>query len=512
MIMLEFYFSQSLLALWASLALSKATFRPNATILIMWSSEGDQFWGLSEDLTSAKWQEHLNEKERSDHTWPFTATVELLDVKSNNSLAVQLLKARLADKSKANVTVIFGAELQMGWVSAPIAEAHRIPHILASTNPSSTDPRAPNGTSTTFYISAPAQYTAQTMIETWANAGVNTIAAVSYIDNSVGGDVYDRDSCLAAARDIAAPKGIKVSEFTFPMTASKQDVMDVAKKVKALDPDAVFWCDWRSYYYEDAQHRFVVPILKELNYLPKALAVMDIFEAVGDSVTDAANARGDLDFIGVPSFINVALKGKDYTQDYATPYASAFRPATKITSIYDELNYGALQDSSSSVLLFHDWFYNATGGSSPSYQVYGAWALYDLVEGALYNAAKVSAFAEDGIISPYEALTLLHGAQTVGPYGRVAFDGNRINSGVRTIFAQKFPDVSHTIIVSPSGQMVRKFIYPMPTWDERIYEWSLTKGDAKLATFAVAAFCSALVFVLMVTIIIHRNGKWIQQS
>jgi hypothetical protein len=344
------------------------------------------------------------------------------------------------------------------------------------------------------------------MIQTWVNAGVKTLASVAYINDEDFGDVYDRDSCLAAARDIAAPKGLTVSEFTFPMTASRQDVMDVAKKVKALDPDAVFWCDWRSYYYEDAQHRFVIPILKEIDYLPKTLSVMDVFEAAGNPVTDAANARGDLDFIGVPSFINIALKGSDYTQDYSTPYATAFRPPATITTVYDELTHGSLSTSPSSVVLFHDWFYNATG-TSPAYQVYGNWALYDIVEGAIYRATQVPSFMEDGVITAGEVLSQLYGAQTVGPYGRVIFDGNRINSGVRTIFAQKFPGTTHTTVVAPSDQMVQKFLYPMPTWDERIYEWSLTKSTSKMASIGVAVVCSAVALVLMFIVVKHRNGK-----
>jgi hypothetical protein len=157
-------------------------------------------------------------------------------------------------------------------------------------------------------------------------------------------------------------------------------------------------------------------------------------------------------------------------------------------------------------VLFNDWFYNTTG-SSPPYQVNGNWALYDIVEGALYRATQVPSSIEDGVISPEEVLPLPYGAQTVGPYGRVIFDGNRINSGVRTIFAQKFPGTTPTTVVAPSDQMVQKFLYPMPTWDERIYEWSLTKSTSKMASIGVAAVCSAVALVLMFIVVKHRNGK-----
>jgi hypothetical protein len=35
-------------------------------------------------------------------------------------------------------------------------------------------------------------------------------------------------------------------------------------------------------------------------------------------------------------------------------------------------------------------------------------------------------------------------------------------------------------IVFPSGQRTAPFIYPMPTWDERVYTWALIKVRARL--------------------------------
>jgi hypothetical protein len=318
------------------------------------------------------------------------------------------------------------------------------------------------------------------------------------------GETYDYDSCMYTARDIAAPKGITTYEFSYPITATAGDVMAIVKNIQAINPDAVFWCDWQSQSFEEQVHRFPLTKFKEINYLPKAFSMLDIFDST-EFTYDFLQQSGYLDFVGEGQFINNDCRGQEYTQD-DTPYSSAFRSSASISTVYDQITAGSTTASPSSVKIFNDWFLNETG-FSPAYQVNGAWAAYDIVEAAIYRATQIKTFMNDGVISAEEVLSLLYGAQTVGPYGRVIFDHNRVNTPTPSIFVQLYPGDELPTLVAPSQQSVRPFVYPMPLWDERTYKWSIAKSSGELGSISITAICSAIILIIMVTIIKHRNGK-----
>jgi hypothetical protein len=426
-----------------------------------------------------------------------------MDIKSNDTLIEEMLPARLANKSLPDVTVVLGPEAELGLVGAPILEAYGIGNILATTNPNAVNITAPNGTRTTFYIEAPAQYTFRTMIGKYLEVGVKTMAVVT---TSADFDPYNYDSCIYTGRTLAAPMGVEVYEFVYDVDLSEEEMMDIVTTIRDIGPDAVFWCDWEGQYSEEESNRFPLTKFKQINYLPKAFSMLDIFDS-SEFTVETYQRTGYLDYVGEGSFININLKGQDYTEQ-DRPYSSLFRPTKPIRTVIDQLTCGSTEDSPSSVRLFNEWFLNETG-SYPIYQTNGLWAAFDMIEAAIYEVSQTAEFMADGKIAADEVLQMFYGAQTSGPYGRVIFDEHRVNTPTPTIFEQLVPDYSMDIpaLVAPSAQMNHEFVYPMPTWDERVYKWSLFKSGFIGAAVGIATGCSAVLLSMAATLIAYRNGK-----
>ena len=62
------------------------------------------------------------------------------------------------------------------------------------------------------------------------------------------------------------------------------------------------------------------------------------------------------------------------------------------------------------------------------------------------------------------------------PIGRIVFDAQRVNSFQKSIVVQSLPSSTTAEIVFPSGQKTATMVYPMPTWDDRVYTWQLLKS------------------------------------
>ena len=91
----------------------KNVVRMKAHVMVMYSGSGS-FWGISDTYTVAKkWQSLLQEKVRTDPTWPFDASLEFYDVKSDMMLTTNILTWRFGNASAGlmpPVTAIFGPE------------------------------------------------------------------------------------------------------------------------------------------------------------------------------------------------------------------------------------------------------------------------------------------------------------------------------------------------------------------------------------------------------------------
>ena len=70
---------------------------------------------------------------------------------------------------------------------------------------------------------------------------------------------------------------------------------------------------------------------------------------------------------------------------------------------------------------------------------------------------------------------------------------------------QNRPGWHHNLadIIAPLEKATAVLIYPIPTWEERIYKWSLMKPQFINVTVAVAAVCTAIVLMLAITITVR---------
>ena len=156
--------------------------------------------------------------------------------------------------------------------------------------------------------------------------------------------------------------------------------------------------------------------------------------------------------------------------------------------------------------LFINW-YQSIRSYQPSLFPVITWAALDMIEAAVYRAATVPANVVNGQLQASGVLFSLNGEELTTPFGRVAFDSNGVNSAAKALMSQKLPSSSTSEIVYPSDIQTASFVYPMPTWDERVYTWSLVGGDQKKVSVIVAAICSAILVVIMATVFVHRKGE-----
>jgi len=144
-----------------------------------------------------------------------------------------------------------------------------------------------------------------------------------------------------SATYLAVPRGIKyVAEYSLYSNSTAADARKIAQQLKALNPDAIMWCDWQSCTFPESTHRFSMKHLKAVDYFPKAMGELDCYY---QSVTNQFIAQGLMDYVTQPTFTHGALKGQEYTQD-ANPYSNVFRPSKPVVTVNDEMNCGSSLD------------------------------------------------------------------------------------------------------------------------------------------------------------------------
>ena len=204
------------------------------------------------------------------------------------------------------------------------------------------------------------------------------------------------------------------------------------------------------------------------------------------------------------SYVNEKIQGFKYIED-ATPYASHFRPSTPLD--FDEimqLNLGKTSEFPTSTKLFYDAFFDRFG-TNPSSSHIIKYAAYDILEAAIYQSFEDP--RTEGNITASDVYQRLRINKVTTPLGLVGFDNDQISTLTDIVMLQVQTLQSEDIaeIVAPSGVRSSNLIYPMPTWDERVYKWSLTDGSSQEISIAVAAVCTALLSCMVVTAFIFRE-------
>jgi hypothetical protein len=476
---------------------------PNITVLAFYASTGVYNYGYGIDILVRSWGDYLTHRAQTDPAWPFQAHVELIDYRSNLTYLDGVMKTRIG--TGTTVGAVLAPEGPVGVQYAGYVGRRGIPYILTTSNPSPVNQTLPPDQTTAFYLEAPAMYTFRALIDQYVGVGVRTLATVIYSDAADAG--YNYWSCHGTAAYLAVPRGIAyLAEFILYSNSTATEVQGVVAQLRQLDPDAVLWCDWQSCSFDDpdSNARFGLSALKAVDYTPKAVTFLDCYNT---AVTDRYVRAGLVDFVTQATFTHPALKGQEYTED-DFPYARRFRPTAGPVAreaVEEAINVGATAASPSSVHLFNAWFLNATG-QLPQYQANGYAAALDLLESAIYRVTQNAAMMRKGHLHPADVVAMLTGAQASGMYGRVVFDAHRINTPTPTIGLQLYPGDTSPVIICPSSQSQRPMIYPMPTWSERTYRWSITKGAATFGSaVAVATVCSVLLLAMAVTVVWHRT-------
>ena len=169
------------------------------------------------------------------------------------------------------------------------------------------------------------------------------------------------------------------------------------------------------------------------------------------------------------------------------------------------LNVGWTEQYPSSNKLFYQW-YNSVRGQNPSTLTVTAWAAFDVLEAALYRAASMKTNIVNGKLTTSSVLAHLNGIELPTPFGRVSFDANGVNSALKGMAGQILPPSTAAEIIYPTDVQTADFVYPMPTWDEREYHWTLIRGVQELRSITMAAICTFLLLLISVTAVVYRSG------
>jgi len=101
--------------------------RPNVTILALWSSVGNFAYGYGTDVMIYYKAANQLAKFHSDPSWPYHANYEFVDWQSNLTFLHSFMHTRLnrtLSHALPPVSVIFGAEGNAGYTTAPIANTY----------------------------------------------------------------------------------------------------------------------------------------------------------------------------------------------------------------------------------------------------------------------------------------------------------------------------------------------------------------------------------------------------
>ena len=172
----------------------------------------------------------------------------------------------------------------------------------------------------------------------------------------------------------------------------------------------------------------------------------------------------------------------------------------------EQLNVGFTASYPSSTKLFMEWYRSVTNATA-GYQTVFTWAALDLMEAALYRASLDPDNVVHGRLNPAKVLEYVSNSQASTPAGRVIFDPYGVNSPAASIFVQAQPSSPTAEIVAPSGLATSTFVYPMPSWEQRIYKWSLLRGTEETKAMVVAILCSGVLLFLALTAILFRRRK-----
>jgi hypothetical protein len=135
-----------------------------------------------------------------------------------------------------------------------------------------------------------------------------------------------------------------------------------------------------------------------------------------------------LQYVSAPNYVNKKIVGFLYTED-DYPFSNKFRPSIPANLTAGiQMSVGDIPAIPSSTYLFYAWF-SEKFGYTPTYPTVMVWAAFDVLEKSLYIAAMQPKMQGETFISAVDCFALLLLGHCSTPFGLVAFDANRINTG-----------------------------------------------------------------------------------
>ena len=169
----------------------------------------------------------------------------------------------------------------VGSVAAMFGSKYNIPVMSGVYAPDPINPVQPEYLNTTFMVQPPAQFQFQEYVDSYQALGVKSMVTVALYEPY---DSYNADSCSGTAT-LAASRNVDVKEkIIIYQNYTQSDIQRVIRRIqKQHNPDSILWCDWAACVF-NAETMNPLYAFKQVNYLPKALAMLDCIDQPGVSL------------------------------------------------------------------------------------------------------------------------------------------------------------------------------------------------------------------------------------
>lgn len=245
--------------------------------LFIYGTGGD-YGQATSTVVDEIWTDKLREKLDIDPTWPFNLTWEFMDTHSDCSLTTSLMESRLNDTSREPILAIVaeGDLCGPGSQTARVAARFGVPIIMSTFKPDLTTDyvRMPDDQNTSFLMMGPSVRAFREIVNTFLTAGAESAVVVGTTLFAQ----YNTRSCFGAA-DLLESRGVNImGRYVITHLDTHESVTEIIKEIKVLNPDVVMWCSIESCTVSALEGLQPLPIMQELDYLPKAMSLLDCID------------------------------------------------------------------------------------------------------------------------------------------------------------------------------------------------------------------------------------------
>jgi hypothetical protein len=243
--------------------------------------------------------------------------------------------------------------------------------------------------------------------------------------------------------------------------------------------------------------------LRAVNYLPKSLATI----LCTDSAAALAELGDDLNYVVGPAQWDPHLTGVEYEESNVTTPWGMFpipQSALAVQTAEDALSLSTTGDTFSTSPWQFVSAYQATLNTTnlPGYDSASILAALSMLEGAIESAGAVDGPSVNRALQLYFSPSFF-GLLTTDRYG--------MNQQKQLPILQR-DSTQNLHVIAPSQFSSLDFIYPMPSWDERVYKHSMYALPVEISMFIISGGCMAFTLGLCVYLFNHRHQQIFQAA